>query len=195
MKRLSIYLFLILFTLQTPSWADDISDFEIEGIHIGDSALDYISEEIIKKNTFDYYNDKTFTPVQNDHLSFFKIYDAIDFQYKTDDKNYIIHGLSGVIIYENNIKDCYKKMDEIVSVLSKIFKNEATQAKKITEPFYEIDKSGESKVTVVDFWFDSTEDRASVTCYDYSEKIESQDHLNVSLMTKEFNEFLLNDAY
>jgi hypothetical protein len=28
--------------------ADDISDFEIEGISIGDSLLDYISEEKIK---------------------------------------------------------------------------------------------------------------------------------------------------
>jgi hypothetical protein len=36
MKRLSLYLFLILFTLPTPSQADDISDFEIEGISLGD---------------------------------------------------------------------------------------------------------------------------------------------------------------
>jgi len=35
MKRLSLYLFLILFTLQTPSWADDIGDFQIEGMSVG----------------------------------------------------------------------------------------------------------------------------------------------------------------
>ena len=49
MKRLSIYLFLILFSLQTPSQADDIRDFQIEGISIEDSLLDYFSEEEIKK--------------------------------------------------------------------------------------------------------------------------------------------------
>ena len=35
MKRLSLYLFLILFTFQTPSQADDIRDFQIEGMSVG----------------------------------------------------------------------------------------------------------------------------------------------------------------
>ena len=56
MKRLSLYLFLILFTLQAPSLADDISDFQIEGMSIGDSALDYFSEQEIKNSKVDYYN-------------------------------------------------------------------------------------------------------------------------------------------
>ena len=194
MKRLSLYLFLLLFTLQTPSQADDIRDYEIEGLSIGSSALDHISEEIIKKNTWNYYKDKTFTPVQINRLSFFKTYDAIDINYKTDDKNYIIHGLSGIIMYQNNINDCYKKMDKIVLELSKVFEDEVKQEKKKTVPFYEIDKSGKSKLTIVNFWFDS-DDRASVTCYDYSEEISNQDHFNISFMTKEFNEFLVYKAY
>ena len=45
MKKLSTYLFLILFSFQTSSWADDIRDFQIEGISIGDSALDFFSKE------------------------------------------------------------------------------------------------------------------------------------------------------
>ena len=51
MKRLSLYLFLILFTLQTPSQADDIRDFQIEGMSVGDSLLDYINKEDRKKKT------------------------------------------------------------------------------------------------------------------------------------------------
>ncbi len=47
MKKLSTYLFLILFSLSAPSFADDIRDFEIEGMSIGDSLLDYFSEEEI----------------------------------------------------------------------------------------------------------------------------------------------------
>jgi len=43
MKRLSLYLFLILFTLPTPSQANDIRDFQIEGLSIGDSLLNYYS--------------------------------------------------------------------------------------------------------------------------------------------------------
>ena len=49
MKRLSLYIFVILFTLQTSSWADDIRDFEIEGMSIGDSLLDFVNEDKILK--------------------------------------------------------------------------------------------------------------------------------------------------
>ena len=61
MKKLSTYLFLILFSFSAPSFADDISEFEIEGISIGDSMLDFFSEEEIKNNIkLDY-----FSPIQN----------------------------------------------------------------------------------------------------------------------------------
>ena len=51
MKKFLAILILI-FTLQTPSQADDIRDFEIEGMSIGDSLLDYLSEEEINKNNW-----------------------------------------------------------------------------------------------------------------------------------------------
>jgi len=51
MKKLSTYLFLVLFSFSTPSFGDDISKFQIEGMSIGDSLLDYFTEEAIKKNT------------------------------------------------------------------------------------------------------------------------------------------------
>ena len=47
MKKLYVYLFLVFFALQTPSSSDDIRDFQIEGMSIGDSLLDYFSEEEI----------------------------------------------------------------------------------------------------------------------------------------------------
>ena len=50
MKKLLAILILI-FTLQTPSQADDIQDFQIEGISIGDSLLDYMTKDEIKQNT------------------------------------------------------------------------------------------------------------------------------------------------
>ena len=49
MKKLLALLF-SLFFLSAPSViADDISDFQIEGISIGDSLLDYMTEEEILK--------------------------------------------------------------------------------------------------------------------------------------------------
>ena len=49
MKKLYVYLFLVFFALQTPSSSDDIRDFQIEGMSLGDSLLDYFSKEEIKK--------------------------------------------------------------------------------------------------------------------------------------------------
>ena len=63
MKKFLAILILIL-TFQTPTQADDIQDFQIEGMSIGDSLLDYFSEEEIKKGTnesvYEYIEDKTF---------------------------------------------------------------------------------------------------------------------------------------
>jgi len=57
MKKLLGILVLGLFLI-TPSWADDIRDFQIEGMSIGDSALDYFSEEEI--NNLMNMDDKNF---------------------------------------------------------------------------------------------------------------------------------------
>ena len=47
MKKLLGILVLGLFLI-TPSQADDIRDFQIEGLSIGDSALDFASREAIE---------------------------------------------------------------------------------------------------------------------------------------------------
>ena len=88
-------LLIIILTISFQTWtkADDIRDFEIEGISIGDSALNHFTKDLINKNTFDYYNDKTFTPVQMPTLAFYKQYDYVDFDFKTNDKKYIIQNI------------------------------------------------------------------------------------------------------
>ena len=63
MKRLLAYLFLVLvliFSLQSWTKAEDITDLEMEGISIDDSLLDYYSkseiDEALKNPTF--YKDE-----------------------------------------------------------------------------------------------------------------------------------------
>ena len=191
MKRLSLYLFLILFTLQTPSWADDIRDFQIEGISIGDSALDHFTEEQIQKNKKDYYKDKTYTPVEMNQLSFFKVYDAVDIQYKTNDKNFKIRGISGAMLYKYNISDCYAKMDSVVNEISNLFKNKKFLNDKGK---HVVDKSGKSKYDMNYFYFKNG-DYLTVVCYDYSAETNHVDHLSITLATKAFQKFLETKAY
>ena len=184
MKKLLGILVLGLLLI-TPSQADDIRDFQIEGMSIGDSALDYFSKDQIKKNIFEFPNNK-YKRVQNDDLSFFKTYDGVDFHYKTNDKKYIILMLSGVIIYENNINNCYKKQKNIVEELSTIF-IEASQSD--SDKVYNDDNWKGSRSVQFTFWL-KNEDIVSVHCNDYSKEHGGQDHLAVNIKTKEIDDFL-----
>ena len=62
---------IITLTFQVPSLADDIRDFKIEGMTIGDSALDYFSEDQIKNNKRNYYNNDEFFPSELANLPSF----------------------------------------------------------------------------------------------------------------------------
>ena len=194
--RVFIAVLVLIFSFQSWTKADDIRDFEIEGMSIGDSALKHFTKDIIRENSYDYYKDKTFTPVQTPNLPFYKQYDYVDFDFKTNDKKYIIHALYGTISYEKNINDCYKKMDEITISMKKLFDSSAEITEKYDEkrPGVTGDPTGKSKATIVSFWFDNG-DRASVTCYDYSKEHGGEDNLTVGIQTNEQNLFLFNKAY
>ena len=122
-----LLLVITLITLSFQSWtkANDIRDFEVEGMSIGDSALKFFTQkQIIKNSRADHYSNNKYTPVQNDFLDFFKLYDAVDFNFKTNDKDFTIVSLSGVIIYDDdNIENCYPKMREIIRDLEIEFSN------------------------------------------------------------------------
>ena len=47
--RVFIAVLVLIFSLQSWTKADDIRDFEIEGMSIGDSLLEFASEKEIKK--------------------------------------------------------------------------------------------------------------------------------------------------
>ena len=49
MKKLLIYIIIIFFSSLTFSFSEDISDFQIEGISVDDSVLDYFTNRTLKK--------------------------------------------------------------------------------------------------------------------------------------------------
>ena len=200
MKKLSTYLFLILFSFQISSWADDIRDFQIEGMSLGDSALDHFSENEIKNNTMtNYYkNMKNFPFVAIEiyqHPSF-KNYSGVQFHVKKNDKKYKIYSISGYDFYDNDIKGCYEKQNEIDKELSVLFKD---AERRIEEYKAKPDKSGKSIIKQIYYTFESG-DGALISCYDWSKKMTEEnkwlDNLDVSLDTKEFQDaFIIEDPY
>ena len=55
--RVFIAVLVLIFSLQSWTKAEDISELEIEGISIGDSLLDYFDKSIILNNKKDYYKN------------------------------------------------------------------------------------------------------------------------------------------
>ena len=199
MKRLSLYLFLILFTLQTPSWADDIRDFQIEGMSIGDSLLDFFSEEEIKNEKSYYPGSDRFFRITIEKPNM-EIYESLQFHLKNNDKNYKIYSLSGLIFFremKDNMNKCNKIKKEIVNEIKNLAKNTKMDDEGVIK--YARDKSGKSKHDTVYFDFISG-DYIKVGCVDYSnefsEKMEGWfDHLRVSVNFKEYSDWLQNEAF
>ena len=62
--KILLSVLVLIFSLQSWTKADDIRDFEIESMSIGDSLLDHVSKELILKenqNVFDGQNNKSIT--------------------------------------------------------------------------------------------------------------------------------------
>ena len=141
MKRLLTILILI-FTLQTPSWADDIRDFQIEGMSIGDSLLEYYSEKEIKKETVSFketnYKDDSFSRVGGMSSKSLKSYDAVQFHFKKGDPKYIIYSLEGINFFKS-MKTCISDNKKISNDIKKLFPN---SKKKIIQDKHGADPSG-----------------------------------------------------
>ena len=58
-KLLTIIILSLCFV--TSSKADDIRDFQIEGMSVGDSLLNFYDKKTIKKHHQNYYKDKKFS--------------------------------------------------------------------------------------------------------------------------------------
>ena len=195
MKKL-LGIIVLSLLLSVASKADDISNFEIEGISIGDSALDHFNINQIKNNSWDYYKKKQFTPVQIENFSvngknFFDNYDAVDFDFKTDDKKFIIESINGIITNYDNYNECLSIKEKITNDLKKLFKD--TQMGN-GEGKHRADPTGKSFYNVSYFDFENG-DTADVTCYKFSSESGHQDNLAVRLNTKEFINFMRSNPY
>jgi len=198
MKKFLEILILGLF-LVTPSQADDIRDFQIEGMSIGDSLLDYYSKEEINDDMQFGFKSKEFAYLNLKQ----KMLDTFDeglILFKPEDKKFIIHSISGRIFFDKNIKDCKKKQKEIVNEFSELFKNISQKDDQGTFS-YSADDSGKSKVTAINFQLNDG-GASHVGCYEFSKEFLEENNYNpiqvflsLSLASAEYNDFQKNRAY
>ena len=180
-KILTIIVLSLCFII--PSQADDIRDFQIEGMSIGDSLLDFFSEKEIKKfrNYDDLPSDMKFRIAEFDknRPMRMKIYGGIQLFYKPNDNKYKIYSLSGFINCSTK-SICESKFKEIENDLRKVFYSIKPGKGLLKHPD---DKSGESTYRYVDFAVKGG--FITVSHYDWSNKVSYPDSVRVNVSTIE----------
>ena len=190
MKKILLLVGLFVFLTPSLGSADDISDFQIEGISIGDSLLDYFSENEIINGIKEYSftgKNKEFTQIEFWENKNFKKYDVVSATIKYREFNYKIYDISGAILFREDINDCYLEKDKIKKKFSSVFSD--LEIFDSGRQFHVTDKTNKSTYDRVDFLFESG-DSAYIICYDWSNTMGHVDHLSIGLTTKEFTDWL-----
>ena len=187
MKKFITILVLIL-SLQSWTIADDIRDFEIEGMSIGDSALDHFTQKEIEKNFRDWYPNQPFRYFEFSYLDSFKTYDNVGFIVEKDDDDYKIYSISGMKFCKKSIQDCYKTRDEIDKELLNLFKNQKRELK--TEKYDEDNLSGKNSVAIQTIYTFQSGDGIVLEIRDWGTNTDFRDNTAVHLDTKQMREWL-----
>ena len=185
-----LLILILTFSFQTLTKADDIRDFEIEGMSVGDSLLNFYSQNQIKENIDpNALKDTDGKFKTTGFYGSFNEFDGMQFTFKPSDKKYIIYGISAGIFY-SNIQQCEKKLKSISKELSSLFSN--SEIFLDTKQSHPADKTGGSTATADIFMLKTGS--ASVRCTDWSDEITSSygwsDNLRVGVKLKEYNDWL-----
>ena len=158
--------------LSTSAHSDNIKDLKIENISIGDSALDYFNETELVNGELDWFN-YSYKEFATSLVSGKGIYDWFKISYRSDDDNFKIEGLVGIVVKKkyDDVK-CNDELDSTALNISGLFKNIKRSKKKLykvaynpREVFQKASQSGKSTATSISFDFN---DRGKIilSCYD-----------------------------
>ena len=192
MKKLLAIIVLSLYFI-TSSQADDIKDFQIEGISVGESLLKHFPESEIKRflNYDKLPSDMKFriAEVSRDETKKkFNIYDSLQFNYKPNDKNYILYSIEGLIFCDSN-KECLNLKEELLQDITSVFKSTRPQNSTVKHPD---DKSGKSTVEISRI-ITAKNGVVAVKFFNWSNKVEWKKHIRVTVSTDEVNKWLNNN--
>ena len=195
MKRLLLIL-VLTFSFQSWTKADDIRDFEINRISIGDSILKFYDINELKSNV-------TYWPKSKKHAYFtdynfnFNKYESIQLTYRTNDINYTIIGIAVGFFYENNsMKECYNLQNEVITDLKPLFPNTKIEYGEIEK--HRTDPSGKSTYKSNYFRLENG-DSVQIGCYKFSQKMKNEknyaNNFSIRMYIKEHGDFIVNEAY
>ena len=160
--------------------ADDIRDFEIEGMSLGDSALNYFTKSDIDKSVEkmpQYPNDEyKIAYIQKSKKYNFENYQGITFYFKKNDKSYTIAGIVASNYYPNDFQNCLNDLKKMRKDIILEFDTFGTTT--MHGVVYDLAKNGFSQIV----------------CYDWSKEISKIqgriDELTIGISNKEYGEWL-----
>ena len=178
---------LILSLLWNTSFADDIRNFKIEGMSIGDSALEYFTEDQLENNEQGWYN-YDYNEYSTSFLPGKKNYHLLEISYKSDDDKFVIEGITGRLEKKNYDsyyqsffkKECNKKLDALALDVSKLFKNTKKSRKKSQK--YAMDKLKKSIVTSISFNF-LDKGQINLKCYNMDKATKQSDSFKIDVIS------------
>ena len=193
--RVFIAVLVLIFSLQSWTKADDISDFEIEGMSIGDSLLDYFKKDQIENfGLVSYPSSDKFIGWETTSEIKFENYDQMTFYVKKKDNEYKIFSMKGMKDYINKLDQCLKKKKNIVKIIED---NLQLKNKSDYEDNY-AGAAGKSKAYITDFDL-SDGGVVRIWCSKWDKKNERSknwaDSLSVSANSKEYWHWLNTEAY
>jgi len=184
MKKI-FFLIISILSFQTLSLADNIQYFKIEGMKIGDSALDYFKESQLEDNEQGWHN-YSYKEYSTSLMPGKGIYNWFLVTYKSDDDNFIIEALVGGLEKTNfDNKECNNKLDTVALNISELFKNTAQEEKR----FYKLSAdasriypfTGKSNVTSLSFNFlDGA--KIILACYDMDKEAKQNESFLTSIL-------------
>ena len=190
MKKI-ILIFILFICSQTLIKADDIRDFEIEGLSIGDSLLNFASEKKIKSSiSSNQYPNNKYIIYMADKFIDLTNYDFLAATVKKNDNQYIVTSIKGAIFYKD-IDECIKLRSEIRSFVEEII---------IFDDVEEVTYDSQDGLGVIHALQMYLKPYPSVeaivlNCNDYFKKSGYKKDLSVSVNQEDYAYFLVNEAY
>ena len=192
--KLLLTTFLIILFLQSWTKADEIGDFQIEGMSIGDSLLQFYDKKQLEdiKHTNE-FKKKIHNKYCDNKIS--KIYFDICIYTLKKDKKFKIESIAGFIDCKHDINICYKKQKEIDKSIKKLFQN---AKREVFEYKHAGDKTGNTKEKDIVYFLKSKAE-VGIAVIDYGKEWTNEkgrtDHLQVFVDSKKYAKFLKTSAW
>ena len=176
--------------LSTSAYTDNIKDFKIESMSIGDSALNYFTESQLEDGELDWFN-YSYKEYSTSLVPGKGIYDWFKISYKGADEDFIIEGLVGIVVKKKYEDDkCNKQLDNTALKISELFNNTKPRKKQLfkiaynpRKIFQESNPSGKSTATSISFDF-KDEGKIILSCYNMDKATN-----NIDSPIKDINQF------